>query len=305
LPTGHRSSIAFIISSAHRTASATALVHAGTEYHLRLVFATVILWSMSAKARACETPEIEHVRRFVAYAKLRVNKARYYPPLNAYRYTVAMALYSKCLTAAEATMALLDAGFSDEAFGMTRTLVDIYITLRYITNKDIEQRARLYYRFVAKDIQGLNDIAKDYWPQLLRPMDPRIIKEASRYPNPHRWSGKSARDMALEPDTFEPDPKTGKPMVHDFPYRVVYRQTSHFVHPTIVALKNHVVQPGRDNFVVRGMNVEDLAHVAVFNVAAYVGMTMVSFYRCMGDPQPDRVGKWSGALTAHLVRRHK
>jgi len=67
---------------------------------------------MSTTVRACKTPEIEHVRKFVAYAKLRVNSARYYPPLNAYRYTVALALYSKCFTVAEATMALLDAGFS-------------------------------------------------------------------------------------------------------------------------------------------------------------------------------------------------
>lgn len=260
---------------------------------------------MSAKARACKTPEIEHVRRFVAYAKRRVNEARYYPPLNAYRYTVALALYSKCLIVAEATMALLDAGFSDEAFGLTRTLVDIYITLRYIANQDTEERARLYYKFIAKDIHGWSDIAKEYWPQLLRAPDRRIIEEASRYPNPHRWSGKSARDMALEPDMYEADPKTGKPMVHTFPYRVIYRWTSHFVHPTIVALKNHVVQPGNDNFVVRGMDVEDQAHIAVFNVAAYVGMTMISFYRVMGDPQPDRVGTWSGALIAHLARCHK
>jgi hypothetical protein len=260
---------------------------------------------MSAKMRACKIPEIEHVRKFVAYAKLRVNEAWYYPPLNAYRYTVALALYSKCLTVAEAIMALLDAGFSDEAFGMTRTLVDIYITLRYIANQDTEERARLYYKFIAKDIHGWSDLAKDYWPKLLRLPDPRIIAEASRYPSPHRWSGKTVKEMALEPDTFEADPTTGKPAVFDFPYRVIYRWTSHFVHPTIVALKNHVVQPGRDNFVVRGLDVEDLAHIAVFNVATYVSQAMISFYRCMGDPQPDRVSKWAGALMTHLARRHK
>jgi hypothetical protein len=120
----------------------------------------------------------------LAYAKLRVNSAWYYPPLNAYRYTVVLALYSKCLTVAEATLALIDAGFSDEAFGMTRTLVDIYITLRYIANKDTEERARLFYRFIAKDMHGWSDIAKDYWPKLLQPMDPRIVNEASRYRNP-------------------------------------------------------------------------------------------------------------------------
>jgi len=188
---------------------------------------------------------------------------------------------------------------------MTRTLVDIYITLRYIANQNTEERARLYYNFVAKDMHGWSHIIKDYWPQLTRSMDPRIINVASQYPNPHRWSGKNAKDMALEPDTFETDATTGKPAVHDFQYRVVYRWTSHFVHPTIVALKNHVVQPGRDNFVVRGTRQEDQTHVSVFNVATFVGMTMISFYRCMGDPQPDRVGTWSGALIAHLARRHK
>jgi len=259
---------------------------------------------MSTKPRVCKTPEIEHVRKFVAYAKLRVNAATYYPPLNGYRYMVALALYSKCLTVAEAIITLLDADFGDEAFGMTRTLVDIYITLRYIANKDTEERARLYYRFIAKDIHGWNDIAKDYWPQLTRPMDPNIVSAASHYPNPHRWSGKSVKDMALEPDTFETDPKTGKAVIHDFHYRVVYRWTSHFVHPTIVALQNHVVQPGRDRFVVRGMREQEQTHFAVFNIACFVGLTMISFYRCMGDPQPDRVGTWSGALIAHLARRH-
>jgi hypothetical protein len=52
---------------------------------------------------------------------LRVNEAWIYPPVNGYRYMVALALYSKCLTVAEAIMVLVDAGFSDEAFGMTRT----------------------------------------------------------------------------------------------------------------------------------------------------------------------------------------
>src|ERR1017187_2837515 len=152
---------------------------------------------MGARIRACQTSEIDHVRKFVEYAKLRVNIARYYPPLYAYRYTVALALYSKCLTVAEATLALLDAGFSDEAFGMTRTIVDIYITLRYIANPDAEERARLYYRFLAQNIQGWSDIVKDFFPQLMRPLAPQIIQEASQYRNPHSWSGKTAKDMAL------------------------------------------------------------------------------------------------------------
>jgi hypothetical protein len=111
------------------------------------------------------------------------------------------------------------------------------------------------------------------------------------------------KDLALELDTVEVDPATGKPTVHDFAYRVTYRWTSHYVHPTIGALENHLIQAGRDNFVVRSGR-KDMSKLALFNVASYLSMTMVCFYRCMGDPQPDRVATWSGALVKHLARRH-
>jgi len=259
---------------------------------------------MSATIRQCQRSEIEHVRKFVAYAKLRVNCAWYYPPRRGYQYMVALALYSKCLTVAEAIMILVDAGYGDEAFGMTRTLVDIFITLRYIANKDTDERARRYYLFFTKDIEGWNEVIKDFWPQNAEAISPRTLRIAATYPSPHRWSGKSVREMALEADTVETDPATGKPAIHDFAYRVVYRWTSHYVHPTIGALENHLVQAGRDNFVVNSGRMKDMRYMAVYNVACYVVNTMVCFYRCMGDPQPERVGTWGGALLKHLTRRH-
>jgi hypothetical protein len=260
---------------------------------------------MSTQPRECKNSDIEHVRKFVAYAKLCVNAARYFPPLNGYRYMVALVLYSKCLTVAEAVMVLLGAGFSDEAFGMTRTLIDIFFSLHYIANQDTEERARLYYEFASKDVEGWNSLVKDFWPNMQQSLGARTIKNAARYPHPHRWSGKPVSQMALEPDTVEVDPATGKPAVHDFAYRVIYRWTSHYVHPTIVALENHVVRAGHDNFVVNSRHERDRGHLAVFNIASFVSMTMVCFYRCMDDPQPERVGTWSGALMKHLARRHK
>jgi len=84
---------------------------------------------MTTKPRSCPINDIEHIRKFVAYAKRRVNDAEYYPPINHYRYLAALALYSKCLTVAGAIITLLEADFSDEGFGMTRTLMDVFITL--------------------------------------------------------------------------------------------------------------------------------------------------------------------------------
>lgn len=260
---------------------------------------------MNPPRQPCTRSQIEHVRKFVAYAKLRVNGAWIYPPVNAYRYMVALVLYSKCITVAEATLALLDAGFSDEAFGMTRTLVDIFITLHYIANKDTEDRARRYANFSAKDSEVWTEVTKIYWPTRLQSLPERIKSIAATYRSPHQWSGETVKNMALEPDTVEVDEATGNPAVHDFAYRVIYRWTSHYVHPTIGALRNHLVQAGRDNFVVRSRNVQDMSHMTVFNVACYVVNTMVCFYRCMGDPQPARLSNWAGALVAHVARRHK
>ena len=97
-----------------------------------------------------------------ACAKDAVNKARYYPPIAGYRYIAALALYSKCIIVAEAIMVLLDAGYKDEAFGMTRTLIDIFISLRYIANKDTDNRAKLYCQYFAKDAHGWGEVIKKY-----------------------------------------------------------------------------------------------------------------------------------------------
>jgi hypothetical protein len=270
-----------------------------------MVRANEIIVNMNNLRPPCKHPEIEHVRKFVAYAKSLVNEAWIYPPVEGYRYMVALALYSKCITVAEATLALLDAGFSDEAFGLTRTLVDIFITLRYIANKDTDGRARRYAEFSAKDSEVWTEVTKIYWPQNVRPLGERFKRIAATYRSPHYWSGQTAKDMALEPDTVEVDAATGNPFVHDFAYRVIYRWTSHYVHPTIGALRNHLVQAGRDNFVVRSGGGIDMHHMAVFNIASYTSHTMICFYRCMGDPQPERLSKWAGALVAHVARRHK
>ena len=128
---------------------------------------------MIASPRVCRHTEVEHLRKFLAYAKLLVNEARYYPPSYGYQYMVALVLYSKCLTVAEATLVLLEAGFGDEAFGMTRTLVDIFLTLRYITNKDTYERAKRYAQYAAKSSALWAEIVEIYWPAKAQPLPER------------------------------------------------------------------------------------------------------------------------------------
>jgi len=231
---------------------------------------------MSNHVRICQRSELEHIRAFLNYAKKAVNDARYFPPAYGYQYLVALALYSKCLTVAEATLVLLEAGFGDEAFGMTRTLVDVFLTLRYIANKDTDERAQRYAHFAAKSGAVWAEVVKEYWPHKVQTVPERMSRVAATFPNPHSWSGKAVKDMALEPDTVEVD-ANGQPVVHDVAYRIIYRWTSRYVHPTVDALKNHLVQAGHDNFTVRSMNAQDMSHMAAFNVACYVASTMIAF----------------------------
>jgi hypothetical protein len=258
---------------------------------------------MDKQACICKRSEIAHIRAFLNYATKAVNDAWYFPPAYGYQYLVALALYSKCLTVAEATLVLIEAGFGDEAFGMTRTLVDLFITLRYIANKDTDDRAKRYAQFAAKSGAVWAEIVKIYWPHKVREVPERMQRVAATFRTPHSWSGLTAKEMALEADTLEVDEK-GNPVVHDVAYRIVYRWASHYVHPTVDSLRNHLVQAGHDNFVVRSRNVQDMTHMAAFNVAWYVSNTMIAFYRCMGDPQPARVARWAKGLIEHLARRH-
>ena len=252
----------------------------------------------------CSRSGIDHVRKFAAYLKRSVNEVQYYPPRRGYRYIVALALYSKCITVAEAVMVLADAGFNDEAFGMTRTLMDIYITLRYISNNDTDERARSYYMFGAKDLETWQKVFKEFWHDEL-PLSATTLTLAAQFRNPHRWSGKSLRDMALEPDTNQINPRTQKPFVYEFTYKGPFRWASHYVHPTIAALENHQVEAGKEVFVVRSGNGHDMKSITVFNVALSLVYTFISFYRCMGDPQPRHAGKWGNALLKHLNSCHR
>jgi hypothetical protein len=261
---------------------------------------------MGNSIRVCKRSEVQHIRKFLDYAKQQLNDACIYPPLNSYRYLIALALYSKCLTVAEATLVLVESGFGDEAFGMTRTMVDISFTMRYLANKDSEGRAKLFYEFHAKNVKDITSVVKAYWPELLHgnAASRQTSVDLANYPRAHSWSGKPIKDMALEPHTAELDPKTGKPIVNDVGYRLIYQWTSHYVHPTIICLRNHTVNPGHDPFVVRSGRGQDMSHLATFFVASHLAHTIVTLYRCMDDPQPEHLSKWVKALT-HVGDRHQ
>ena len=59
-------------------------------------------------------------------------------------------LLSKALTVSRAICVLVDEGFPAEAYAMSRILLEILFSVQYITNKDTQERAQKYLKYVAK-----------------------------------------------------------------------------------------------------------------------------------------------------------
>jgi Family of unknown function (DUF5677) len=69
------------------------------------------------------------------------------PATALYRNTVVLSLMAKALKVSRAVCVLIDADFPAEAFGISRTLIDIYFSVRYIGNTDTEKRAEKFVNY--------------------------------------------------------------------------------------------------------------------------------------------------------------
>ena len=120
-----------------------------------------------------------------------------------------------------------------------------------------------------------------------------MMEIAKDYRNPHKWTGlgDQIKQMTLEEDTHEHD-GSGNPLRCEFDYEVVYKWTSHYVHPTVVALDAHEVE--RDEpFVIHARKEQDtrFESLALFNVVTYVNKILICSFRCLGTEFPTDLSK--------------
>jgi len=219
-----------------------------------------------------------------------IDDCEFVPATNQHRGQVILALFSKALTVGRAVCSLVRTGFPDEAFGMTRTLLDIHFTVRYISN-NVELRAERFAMFFAKDHEGWRQIIPKYYPEMKTPeteITKALLSVAKNYKNPHEWSGEllKTKSLAIEPDTYEFD-STGRGITAEFDYEILYKYTSHFVHSTICALESHLVQRG-DVFKIRGnWNPKAKTTLAVFNVISIIHKIFVCGFRALRYEAPE------------------
>ena len=253
--------------------------------------------------------DLRRVQRYVRKVRTLLERQGYYPRTGIHTDTVFLALFSKAIRVAEAICALVGRGFHEEAFGLSRTLLDVLITMRFIANKDTDQRAERFFNFLSVDtVSWVNVVTTHYPGKMLPPMPnlPKVLKMAATYPEPHRWAGKAmtAKKLALEPSTWEVDDK-GNPLTLQFLYEAVFHWTSHFVHPTIAGLESHVVKPGKDLFKVHAHAKaphHKFGELALFNVVSMLGQIVIHFFHGMGDIPPERYRTYAEALSRSFTR---
>ncbi len=142
-----------------------------------------------------------------------LDRRGYYPRDTVHTDLVLLAMLSKAIKVSDAVCHLVEGDFDEEAFGLTRTLIDLAFNLRYIVNKDTADRAKLYFNFYSRNSVQMAELAAEYYPGTPLPANfEKTQNLAKSYKSPHQWagSGMTAKIIALEPDTEELDDK-GEP----------------------------------------------------------------------------------------------
>ena len=237
-----------------------------------------------------KAPSTHEILSLIEKLEAHLDDSGYIPATNFHRSKVLLALLSKALTTGRAVCTLVDAGFAADAFALSRTLIEIFLTIRYISNRDTERRAKEFVEYIAKTQEYTLSVAAKHYPEKVLPtLDDSVVEMAKKYRSPHSWfqsRGGHVKAMAMEDDTFEQD-ASGNPITQAFDYEHIYSQTSHFVHATIVSLLGHGTSAG-DRFRVRAeiSQEADRANQALFNVLVFISKAFVCAFRGLQDEQP-------------------
>jgi hypothetical protein len=260
-----------------------------------------------ARATRRTHPNVKQVLDRITKLEKYLNNLKMIPAWRLYRNAVILALLSKALTVGRAICALVEAGFPGEAFATSRTLIEIYFCLRYIGNKDTEQRAETYVKYHARVLKEWQTIIIKYYPNTphnLTTLDEETLETAEEFKSKAHWTGHGgqAKLMALEEDTVELD-NQGLPLKSEFDYDAIYFWTSQFVHVTVVALDEHGV--AGEVFKVRDKKWAGKGHErnALFNTMVFLSKMFVAACRAMNEEQPEDILQDIHKLMEKFVRK--
>jgi len=249
------------------------------------------------------------IRKILRVTKAFVDRQMYYPRRHVFLDKVVLGLLSKSLVVAQAVICLVDRSFPEEAFGLSRTLVEIAINLRYIANRSSELRAKRYVHYFAKvKMEWMRRGLKHYtWKESeLRKMMPDYKKTAAlarKYPDKYSWAKTRKQfkggvaSMAAELDSHERTPD-GEAVKWEFDYDWIYFWTSQYVHANVASIDSHAWEPPKSwerfkpfSVLIAPHRGKHTAGLAVFNTGLYLHKVLVLAFRTLGTPYPDELSK--------------
>src|ERR1700722_8610000 len=202
--------------------------------------------------------------------------------------SIALGMVSKSFALARACITLLKTDFPEEAYGLSRSVVECALILRYITS-DPDFQSQRAAKFV-----GFSKDFKNYWLHFARqayagkPEEDEIERYAKRYKltgDPSKaqkhwselrgftWNAQNL-NHPLDGTTFDKDFKVKS-------YAVDYFQTSQYVHCSQPALDDYVPSEGKPFIVSCSSDLEINAgqrvlYILLSNLHAIVGYALYS-----------------------------
>jgi hypothetical protein len=243
--------------------------------------------------------EIKKVSRFVRTAESEINRLGIYPR-SPWMYPfdiVSLATVSKAIALSKACLKLLNTGLPDEAFGLSRSIVECAINLRFMTAEwePLDTRVRNYVKHHLAD--------KAFWAhhclelfagkpeekEIREYMDAEGIvpdtKPASRH-----WSGEKGfvRGTMIIDHPLDGSITTERKKIS---YAADYFQTSTFVHCSLPAVDNYFVEEATPFQVSTSTNLHETSRSTLFTVFLYLQSTIIYALFGMNTDRPPKLDK--------------
>jgi hypothetical protein len=231
-----------------------------------------------AKSRKERASELQKIRVYLRNAEQEINALKIVPRV-ARKFPfdiVGLATLSKSFALAKACLKLLASGHPDEAYGLSRSLVECATNLRYLTSdfSELDKRTHDFVNF------ALADKAFWYHHALEAAKTPKVKAELRSYAEQMKitdnaklarqhWSGLGAFVWTV---TLSDHPLDGSSTV-DFrkkAHAVDYYQTSSFVHCSLPAIDNYFTDDGVEFRISNASTHRDKFQSTLFVILVYI-----------------------------------
>lgn len=224
--------------------------------------------------------------------------------------TISMALVSKGFSVVRACILLLENGFEDEAYGMSRSVVECAWTLRYLTQEpgEIESRTAKYINYLLLD--------KQFWMYhaMVNAKDEEMkadirahAEELGLHDDPTEvvghWSGKNGFGWIVNQSEHPLDGPNSNDTIKSAEYAVDYHQTSGFVHCYEPAIENFVPDD-RTPFKVKLADGDggQPGQSVLYILLRYIHSSTAYFFFGMGLDRPQRVNELFSTMLNEELR---